>query len=270
MARTEHDVTSNQRLVQAASSDVSAMAALCRTELRLMLEDRFALYPAMVLPSFFFIINYAVLTPTVEEYGIADALIFFLPVGLLFASSNGGSGMRVVGYIESGYFDKLVVTRSHPRSLLLGWIAAEGIRTVGLSCCVLMIGALVGAPEVLRPDRLLPAIAISGLWGLSYAGFGFAIALRSGSFQVTGLAYLIFFPFAFFTTALLPQDALVGWFASIVALNPVTYVLDAQREVLAGEPSLRGLLSALGASAILALATWSMALLALRWRLNHD
>ena len=45
-------------------------------------------------------------------------------------------------------------------------------------------------------------------------------------------SFLLFFPFTFLTTALVPEQALTPWFRAIAKLNPVTYILAGLRSLL--------------------------------------
>jgi len=58
---------------------------------------------------------------------------------------------------------------------------------------------------------ILLFVLIAGAWGLAFTGFPYAIALRTGNPTAVNNAFLLFFPFAFLTTAYLPQQAMTGW-----------------------------------------------------------
>ena len=69
-------------------------------------------------------------------------------------------------------------------------------------------------------------------WGLAFAGFPYAIALKTGNPAAVNSSFLLFFPFAFLTTTFLPEEALTGWLATIAKYNPVTYVLRGLRSLI--------------------------------------
>ena len=73
---------------------------------------------------------------------------------------------------------------------------------------------------------------MAGLWGLAFTGFPYAIALRTGNPTAVNNAFLLFFPFAFLTTAYLPQASMTGWLATATKFNPTTYLLGAMRALL--------------------------------------
>ena len=71
-------------------------------------------------------------------------------------------------------------------------------------------------------------------------------------------SFILFFPFAFLTTATLPREALTGWLDAIAGVNPMTYLLAALRSLLYGGWQPRVLLE--GTLAILAVGVVSMTL----------
>lgn len=75
-------------------------------------------------------------------------------------------------------------------------------------------------------------IAMGGLWGLAFTGFPCAIALKTGNPAAVNASFLLFFPFAFLTTAFLPKEALTGWLSTVASWNPVTYRLDGLRSLV--------------------------------------
>jgi ABC-2 type transport system permease protein len=75
-------------------------------------------------------------------------------------------------------------------------------------------------------------IAYGALWGLAFAGFPYAIALKTGNPAAVNASFILFFPFAFLTTSFLPKEALTGWLSTVATYNPVTYVLDGLRSLI--------------------------------------
>ena len=73
---------------------------------------------------------------------------------------------------------------------------------------------------------------LGGLWGLIFAGFPYAIALKTGNAAAVNMSFLLFFPFLFMTTLFLPQEAMTEWLATVADYNPVTYLLAALRSLI--------------------------------------
>ena len=66
-----------------------------------------------------------------------------------------------------------------------------------------LVGALTVSaviPRIRRIDSLRTAIAfilLASLWSLAFAGFGYAIALKTGNPAAVNSTFLLFFPFLF-------------------------------------------------------------------------
>ena len=64
------------------------------------------------------------------------------------------------------------------------------------------------------------------------AGFGYAIALKTGNPAAVNSTFLLFFPFLFLTTSYVPRSQLSGWLDTVASFNPVTYLLEGLRSLV--------------------------------------
>ncbi len=113
-------------------------------------------------------------------------------------------------------------------------------------------------------------IAMGGLWGLAFTGFPCAIALKTGNPAAVNASFLLFFPFAFLTTAFLPKEALTGWLSTVASWNPVTYRLDGLRSLVLEDWNGPALLKAFLAIGGLGVVSFTSAFVALRGRLKQS
>ena len=102
---------------------------------------------------------------------------------------------------------------------------------VAAALTVPIIVAGVRARRALRagPLGVVVFIAIAALWSLAFAGFGYAIALKTGNPAAVNSSFLLFFPFLFLTSSYVPRSQLSGWLHTVSAFNPVTYLLEGLR-----------------------------------------
>jgi len=229
-----------------------------------------AVIPALIIPLFFFIVNVGALTNVAEAAGVSDFKAFQLPVAIIFAVTGISRASALVSDINDGYFDRLLLTPMSRPALLLGLMVADLALVIALSIPVLIFGALIGVEFATGIAGVLLFLLLAGWWGLAFTGFPYAIALRTGNPAAVNSSFLLFFPFAFLTTAFLPEEALTGWLATVATFNPVTYVLAALRSLLTGGWDLTPLLQ--GTTAILAVAVVShtLAFVALRGRVSRS
>ncbi|MEO5965643.1 MAG: ABC transporter permease [Candidatus Limnocylindrales bacterium] len=226
--------------------------------------------PALVIPIFFYAVNVGSLE------GIAAAAApgfnvraFQLPVAIIFAVTGVSRANALVQDISGGYFERLLLTPVNRLALLLGLMAADFVLIIALSLPVILMGWITGVTFVTGIPGILAFILMAALWGIAFNGFPYAIALKTGSPSAVGASFILFFPFAFLTTAYVPAQALSGWLAAIAQFNPVTYVLAGLRSLITVGWDAQSIGGALLASALVAAVSLSLALAALRGRVSN-
>ena len=243
-------------------------------EIRSTLRTPAAFLPGLFIPVFFYFVQVGALASTSAAAGFPDYKGFFLPVSILFAVSNGGAGLNMVSDIESGYFDKLMLTPAPRFSLLTGAMGADLGRVFLQGLFVGVVAVLTGLDFATGPVGLILMIVIASMWGFAYSAIGFAIALKTGNAQATQSAFVLFFPFVFLTTSFAPMEALSGWLQTAAKYNPITYLLAAMRSLSMVPPpgtpqwDVPTLLVGLAAIGLVGSITLTFALRALRGRVR--
>jgi ABC-2 type transport system permease protein len=202
--------------------------------LRLTWRDPEAFAPALAIPLFFFLVNVGALQTFVEGSfppGF-DYKAFQLPVAVVFAVTGVSRATSLVTDIQNGYLDRLLLTPVRRGTLLLGLMVADFVLIVALTIPVLLLGLLIGIHVATGIGGIVVFVLLAGFWGLAFTGFPYAIALRTGNPTAVNNTFLLFFPFAFLTTAYLPEEAMTGWLATAARINPTTYLLAAMRGLL--------------------------------------
>lgn len=230
-----------------------------------------AVIPPLIISAFFLLVYNASLGNASGFLpGLAGKsyLGFILPVSVVSAALSGAgvAGQSLVRDIESGYFDKLMLTPASRSALVLGPIIAGAV-VLGLQTAfVIGIGLLMG----LQPETgwlgIGGVLGYALLVGLAFSGFVIGIALRSGNAGATQGAIFLFFPLTFLTSTFVPVDLLSGWIRTAAQYNPITYILDAMRSLLNNGWESAVLAQGFGACAVLAVITFAFALHSLRRR----
>jgi len=243
------------------------MMTVAERALRALPREPEVVIPSLIIPIFFFAVNLGALQNFAER-GIPglDYRAFQLPTAIVFAVTGVSRAQALVTDIQSGYFDRMLMTPISRLAILLGLMIADFVQVVLLSLPVILLGFLVGVRFETGLLGILLFILLAGFWGLAFTGFPYAIALKTGSPGAVGASFILFFPFAFLTTATLPLEALTGWMAAIAKFNPMTYLLAALRSLLYGgwQPGL--LLGGIIAAAAVGVVSIGLALAALRGR----
>ena len=210
---------------------VHDVASVASRALRLTTRDLEGVIPALVVPVFFFAVNLGSLNDVFARFGV-DYKAFQLPVAIIFAVTGVSRASTVVIDIQDGYFDRMLMTPLNRLALLLGLMVADFVLVMALSVPVLALGHLVGVRFVTGVVGMAAFVLLAGLWGLVFTGFPYAIALKTGSPAAVNSSFILFFPFAFLTTAFTPEEFLTGWLATVATYNPVTYLLAALRALI--------------------------------------
>jgi ABC-2 type transport system permease protein len=247
--------------------DVSTVA---RRAIRQLSRELAFVIPALVIPIFFYGVNVGSLEGIAS---VADPTFnvraFQLPVAIIFAVTGVSRANALVQDISGGYFERLLLTPVNRLALLLGLMAADFVLIVALSIPVIIMGWITGVTFVTGIGGILAFIFIAALWGIAFNGFPYAIALKTGNPSAVGASFILFFPFAFLTTAYVPEQALSGWLATIAQFNPVTYLLAGLRSLITGGWEAQPIGGALLAIGLVGAVSISLSLVALRGRVAN-
>ena len=116
-----------------------ATVLLGRREIRTVLRTPAYLIPNLMVPIFFYFVMVGSLEEFATSFGIENWQAFQLPVGILFAVQSGSAGLNMVADIESGYFDKLLLTPANRLSILIGAMGADFFRIMAQATIVLAV-----------------------------------------------------------------------------------------------------------------------------------
>ena len=238
--------------------------------LRAVKRDPETLVPALLMPAFFYAINIGALQDIVEQGGDIDFKAFQLPVAIMFAVTGLSRAVSLVLDIQSGYFDRLSLTPIRRLALLLGLMAADFILVGLISIPVLIMGFAVGVRFESGVLGVLLFLGIAATWSLVYAGFPYAIALKTGNPAAVNTSFLLFFPFVFMTPVFIPLEAMTGWMQVIATYNPVTYLLGSLRSLVIGGWEWIELAKGLACIAGVGVVSISLALATLRGRVSRN
>ncbi len=251
------------------SSAVHDLGTVAHRAVRSVFREPEFFIPALIIPIFFFVVNTGALQDFAEQSGVVtDFKAFQLPVSIIFAVTGISRASALVTDIQGGYFDRLLLTPIRRPTLLLGLMAADFLSVVMLAIPVVVLGLVLGVSFETGLIGMIVFVLYGAAWGLAFAGFPYAIALKTGNPAAVNSSFILFFPFAFLTTTFLPKEALTGWLSTVATYNPVTYVLEGLRSLITEGWDAAALAKGFGATAALGLVSFTMASLALRGRIR--
>ena len=161
------------------------------------------------------------------------------------------SGIGLVSDMKNGVLARLRSLPVNHSSVLVARSLSDLIRTA-LQLVILLVAAVVlfdfspaGGVLGVVPAFLL-ALAVS--WSLSWIFLAVGAWVRNAESMQT-IGFLAMFPLMFASSAFVPVDGLPAWLRVIATINPLTYAVDASRNLALDLPAGGGVAAALAASA---------------------
>jgi ABC-2 type transport system permease protein len=201
---------------------------------------------------------------------VASYLGFVVPGTVIQGALLAGltSGTALAADIEFGFFDRLLAAPVHRTSLIIGRQAG----TLGLSVLQTTFFLAVALPFGARYPGGIPAVlatvVLAAITAVGIGGIAAAIALRTGSLSLMQSIFPFVFVLLFTAPAFFPRELLAPALHDAAVFNPLTYVVEAVRGLLAGDEALGDPWAGLAAAVLLAVATTALATLALKERLR--
>ena len=138
----------------------------------------------LFIPLFFFFVTVGAISNIAgSALGIENYEAFQLPVAVVqgVAGAAAISGVAIVKDIESGYFDKLLLTPMPRLAIVLGRLIADGIRCMAFTSVIVAVLSIFTGGMEAGPLGYLVVIALAGLFGWRTPGSGW----RSGCARAT-------------------------------------------------------------------------------------
>lgn len=164
-------------------------------------------------------------------------LTFLLPMGvvsLVFASS-AGSAQALSRDIQSGYFQRLALAPSPRSAFVLAAIVADAVAIFVSSLVILGVGALLGVELSHGLAGVLGCAALATLFGSGISAASAATVMRSGKVELAGTIGMVVFMLLFLAPTFVPRELMGARWLQVVSLaNPLTYLMEAMRQLIAG------------------------------------
>jgi ABC-2 type transport system permease protein len=246
------------------------LTAIAGRALRAVPRDPAAVMPPVFIALFFFIVNIATLKRLTGNHPGFSYTAFEMATAILLGVTGVSRAPALVLDVQSHYLDRLLLTPVRRTAILVGHMAADVAVAAVLTVPILILGVILGVRFHGGVLGVAAFILLAALWSLAFAGFGYAIALKTGNPAAVNSAFLLFFPFLFLTSSYVPRSQLAGWLSTVAGFNPVTYLLGGLRSLVLGSGWQWGQLGqALAAIAIVGVISMTMCFAALRGRVKR-
>ena len=167
-------------------------------------------------------------------FGDQSYLAYLAPGQVVFASflAVGWAGYGILVEFRNGYLDKLRASPIGRQSILAGEMVPLFFEAALMAGVVLLVSLLLGASLATGVGGFVLILALSGLFGIAFAGVSFMAALLTKSEQAASAISLLMFPVVFISTAFVPSAVMPGWMQAVNDWNPVTFQIEAIRRLM--------------------------------------
>lgn len=220
--------------------------------LRKTLRNPFVVVGALLTP-FILLVLFTELFGQITEAALSEALgsnvsyiIYIVPAVAILSAMDAAanSGMGLVNDMESGMFEKVLVSPTHRSAIFLGKTLSDIVQVIVQTGLILVIGYAVlwvdtgGSPGVYVQTGLFGVVGIFAVvlvFSLWFAAFSNVAALVTQDTESTAVwTNLLQFPLLFVSSAFLPVSVLPEWMQVVATVNPITYGVDAVRALMLG------------------------------------
>lgn len=252
---------------------VRQAAALAVRAIRGIRRQPPVVVPAMIFPLIFTAMNSAAFARATNLPGFPDVesfLAFLLPAavlqGVIFGSTSAGT--EIATDVADGFFDRLVASPVSRLSILVGRMAGGAV--LGGLQVLWFVGALIlfGASMAGGVRSLAVYVVVGMLTAVAIGGFHVAVGLRTGSAEAVQATFPLVFILLFTSSAFFPRDLMSGWYKSLAGVNPVSWLVEALRDLSTVGFSARDAFVAITVPVGIAVVSLTLAGLALRRRVR--
>jgi len=220
------------------------------------------LLPSLLFPLFMFTAFAGGLSQVQELPGFdfEDGYTAFQFVFVLLQSAAFGgvfTGFGIARDFEGGFARRLLLASPRRSGIVLGYALAAFLRWAIVALAVTAVAIVAGMEVSGDPVELVGMYSLALLVNVCGFMWSAGIAMRFRSIQAGPLMQMPVFLLLFFAPVYVPLDLLTGAMHAVAVLNPITYVLEAGRSLISGQPEEIALAFLLAAALAGALSLWA-------------
>jgi ABC-2 type transport system permease protein len=142
-------------------------------------------------------------------------------------------GVTLVWERDLGLLSKLMSSPAPRSAIVLGKALAASVRGLFQAILVFVLSFLIGTGVIITPLTVAGVVGVSLLIAMCFSSLSMVIASIARSRErMMGLSQVITFPLFFASSAIYPTSIMPGWLRAISTVNPLTYGVQAMREML--------------------------------------
>lgn len=200
--------------------------------------------PALVLPSLLFpMLFFAAFAGGLSDlnripgFNYAPGYTTFQYVFVLFQSSMFGGifiGFAVARDFENGFARRLMIATPRRSAIMCGYGLAALVRSAVTIIFVTIVALVAGINVLGSPGQIVLLFVLALTSNILGSLWALGIAFRFQTLSVTPLMQIPFFILLFLAPVYVPIELLSGWIRHVADVNPVTFLLEGGRALMAG------------------------------------
>ena len=232
------DVASPPDLVAPRAGFVHDTAAVFVREFALVLRDPFSLIFSLLQPLVFLGLFAPLLAGSLsaDQLGGESPLTWFLPgvVVMIALFGTGSTGANLLFELMTGSYERVLATPISRASILVGRALKELAPLVVQAVIITLAAVPFGV--TFSPVGVLVGLAILGVFGVGLGALSYALALASKNREwlFWGVQQTLIFPLLILSGMMLPLESGPAWMQTAATVNPLTYVVNAERAAFTG------------------------------------
>ena len=205
-------------------------------ELRPVVRDPFSLIFSLLQPLVFLGL-FGPLLIGGSDAPASAVLQWFVPGILVMIAlfGTGVTGSNLLFEMQTGSHERTLVAPISRSALLIGRALKE-MAPIMVQAAVIALATIPFGFSV-NPLGMLIGLALIALFGMGFGALSYALALasRNRDWMFWAVQQATIFPLLILSGMLLPLEDGPQWMHVAAALNPITYVVSAERALFAGE-----------------------------------
>jgi ABC-2 type transport system permease protein len=143
-------------------------------------------------------------------------------------------GINVVWERDLGLLNKLLSTPASRSSIILGKALSAGVRGIFQAIAVIVLSLILRIHLILNPFTIIGVFVVIILVSMCFSCVSMAIAsLVKTRERMMGFGQVMTMPLFFASSAIYPISIMPAWIRPLAYVNPLTYSVDAMRDMLA-------------------------------------
>jgi ABC-2 type transport system permease protein len=205
-------------------------------ELKPVVRDPFSLIFSLLQPLVFLGL-FAPLLVGQSGQPVAATLQWFVPgvLVMIVLFGTGATGSNLQYEMMTGSHERTLVAPLSRSSLLVG----RALKEIAPIVVQALIIVLIAWPFGLRVDAvgLVVGLAMLAVFGVGLGSLSYTLALKTKDREwlFWGVQQALIFPLLILSGMLLPLDEAPGWMQGIATVNPLNWVVQAERALLSGD-----------------------------------